>query len=73
MSSGRGFASMNKARLREVSSKGGKASQASGGHRWNALEAKWAGIKGGATTAKDRGHMAEAGRKGGLAKARRAS
>ena len=64
----RGFAAMSKERLREIASKGGKASQAGNGHRWNKEEAIRAGVKGGSVTSRNRLHMIEAGRKGGLAR-----
>lgn len=44
---GRGFASMDPERRKEVSSLGGKKAQASGkAHRWNSEEARAAGKKG---------------------------
>jgi hypothetical protein len=44
----RGFANLTDEQRRTVSSKGGKASQASGkGHRWTLEEARAAGVKGG--------------------------
>jgi uncharacterized protein len=64
----RGFAAMDKAKLRAASSKGGKISQARNGHRWDKEEARMAGLKGGAKTAQNHEHMVSAGRKGGLAK-----
>lgn len=61
---------MSKERLRAIASKGGKRAQEAGtGHRWDAKEARLAGIKGGAVTSSNREHMVEAGRKGGLANA----
>ena len=60
---------MSKEKLRAIASKGGKRSQASGnGHRWNEEEARVAGLKGGASLSRNREHMVEAGRKGGLAR-----
>jgi general stress protein YciG len=67
----RGFASMSPAKRKAIASKGGKAVQAAGkGHNWDSDEAREAGIKGGTAISEDRDHMAEIGRKGGLAKAR---
>ena len=64
----RGFAAMSKERLKAISSKGGKRSQAGNGHRWDSEEARIAGIKGGTAISRNREHMVEAGRKGGLAR-----
>lgn len=48
----RGFASMDKARVREIASAGGRAVQARGtGHRWTAVEARAVGKTGGRKTA----------------------
>lgn len=45
---GRGFASMNPTRRREIASKGGKAAHAKGtAHEWSPEEAREAGRKGG--------------------------
>lgn len=44
----RGFASMDRARQKEIASKGGKAAHAKGtAHQWNSEEARAAGRKGG--------------------------
>jgi len=44
----RGFASMDKAKQREIASKGGKAAHAQGtAHEWDEEEARKAGRKGG--------------------------
>lgn len=51
----RGFASMDKAKLRELSAKGGRSSQRKGvAHRWTKEEAVIAGRKGGLARAKER-------------------
>jgi hypothetical protein len=43
----KGFASMDKAKQREIARKGGKAAHASGGaHEWDSAEAREAGRKG---------------------------
>lgn len=56
----RGFASMDKAKQREIASKGGKAAHAQGtGHEWDSIEASVAGKKGGATSRKNRGRKRE--------------
>jgi len=63
---GRGFASMNKERVREIASMGGVAAHAQGkAHVFTSEEAQKAGRKGGLKTSSDRQHMAELGRKGG--------
>ena len=47
----RGFASMDKARQREIASKGGKAAHEKGAaHEWDQKEAQEAGRKGGAAS-----------------------
>jgi uncharacterized protein len=44
----RGFASMDRAKQREIASKGGRAAHEKGvAHRWNRAEAREAGRKGG--------------------------
>lgn len=46
--SGRGFASMDEKKQREIASKGGKAAHSKGtAHEWNSEEAREAGRKGG--------------------------
>ncbi len=46
----RGFGSMDRDRVREIASNGGKKAQASGkGHRFTTEEARLAGSKGGST------------------------
>jgi uncharacterized protein len=67
----RGFASMDPDKQREIASRGGKAAHAQGrAHEFTAEEALVAGRKGGAAVSADRAHMAEIGRRGGLAKKR---
>lgn len=64
---------MDPERQREIAAKGGKAAHAQGrAHEFTADEAKAAGRKGGEAVARDRAHMAEIGRKGGLARHARA-
>ena len=63
---GRGFASMADSRQREIASEGGRAAHEQGtAHEFSPTEAKQAGHKGGEAVSRDRGHMAEIGRKGG--------
>jgi general stress protein YciG len=51
----RGFGSMDKARQREIASKGGKAAHEKGtGHEWTSEEGKIAGKKGGEALRKRR-------------------
>jgi general stress protein YciG len=64
----RGFASLSPERRREIASLGGKSARRA--HRWSAEEARKAGRKGGNAVSQDRAHMAEIGRKGGLAHSR---
>ena len=67
--SNRGFASMDRARQREIASKGGRAAHQRGtAHEWSADEARVAGKKGGETVSRDREHMAAIGREGGGAR-----
>ncbi len=67
--SNKGFASMDRARQREIASQGGKASHASGrGHEFTPEEAAAAGKKGGEAVSRNRAHMAEIGRQGGQAR-----
>lgn len=66
-----GFASMSPDKQRAIASQGGKASHAAGrAHIFTTEELRAAGKKGGATVARDRAHMAEIGRLGGLARGR---
>lgn len=70
----KGFASMSLERRQEIARMGGKAAQASGsGHRFTSDEARSAGQKGGASVSRDRAHMSEIGRKGGLIAKEKAS
>jgi general stress protein YciG len=64
--SNRGFASMDKAKQREIASKGGHAAHAKGtAHEFTPDEARRAGRKGGEVVSRDRQHMAAIGRAGG--------
>lgn len=59
---------------REIASKGGKQAHARGlAHEFTSEEGRIAGQKGGETVSRDRSHMAEIGRKGGIARGRRAA
>jgi len=70
----RGFAAMDRTRQKEIARKGGRAAHARGtAHRFDTDEAREAGRKGGAAVSRDRNHMAEIGRAGGLARQRRPS
>ena len=65
-SHGRGFASMDGEKQREIASKGGKAAHEKGtAHEFTPEEAREAGHKGGEKVSQDREHMADIGRKGG--------
>src|SRR2546423_13552217 len=65
--SGRGFASMDSERQREIARKGGKAAHEKGtAHEFTPDEARNAGRKGGEVVSRDRGHMSRIGREGGL-------
>ena len=67
----RGFASMDRARQREIASKGGRAAHAKGtAHEWSSDEARTAGQKGGIVVSRDRAHMATIGREGGESRSR---
>jgi general stress protein YciG len=60
---------MDRARQREIASKGGRAAHQKGtAHEWTAEEARIAGRKGGETVSRDREHMAAIGREGGGAR-----
>jgi general stress protein YciG len=64
--SGRGFASMDAAKQREIASKGGKAAHQQGvAHEFTSEEARLAGRKGGEAVSQDTRHMAEIGARGG--------
>jgi uncharacterized protein len=68
----RGFATMAPARQREVASKGGRVAHERGlAHEFTSEEGRIAGRKGGELVSRDRAHMAEIGRRGGLARRRR--
>ena len=63
----RGFAAMDGEKQREIASLGGKAAHAEGtAHEFTPAEASDAGRKGGQTVSRNRKHMAEIGRLGGL-------
>lgn len=63
----RGFASMDSARQREIARMGGRASHEKGkAHQFTPEEARAAGRKGGEMISKNRAHMAEIGRRGGM-------
>ncbi len=65
---GRGFAAMDQAKQREIASRGGRAAHRRGtAHQFTVEEAAAAGRKGGQSVSKNREHMAQIGRKGGLA------
>lgn len=54
----RGFASMDKAKQREIASKGGKAAHQKGtAHEWTSEEARTAGRKGGQISRGGRGRL----------------
>ena len=56
----KGFAAMDKAKQREIASKGGKAAHEKGtAHEWTSDEARTAGRKGGATSRGGRGAQTE--------------
>ncbi|HVT44813.1 MAG TPA: KGG domain-containing protein [Thermoanaerobaculia bacterium] len=68
---GRGFASMDRDKQREIASKGGRAAHAKGtAHQFTPEEAREAGRKGGMTVSRDRAHMAAIGREGGHSRGR---
>jgi general stress protein YciG len=63
---GRGFASMDGQRQREIASKGGKAAHLRGrAHEFTPEQAREAGRKGGIAVSQDRSHMSRIGRRGG--------
>lgn len=67
-----GFASMDKDRRRRIASLGGQTAHALGrAHQFTREEALCAGSKGGTVTSRNREHMAQIGRKGGIARGRR--
>src|SRR5215475_5354474 len=66
---GRGFASMDRNKQREIASKGGRAAHAKGtAHEFDSGEARDAGRKGGMAVSRNREHMAAIGRRGGEAR-----
>src|SRR3954467_5134673 len=67
--SNRGFASMDRGKQKEITSKGGKAAHAKGtAHEFDSGEAREAGRKGGLAVSQNREHMAKIGRRGGEAR-----
>jgi general stress protein YciG len=65
----RGFAAMDTDKQREIASMGGRAAHEKGtAHEFTAEEAREAGRKGGEIVSRDRGHMADIGRRGGEAR-----
>jgi general stress protein YciG len=63
---GRGFASMNSEKQREIARKGGRAAHQKGtAHEFTADEARAAGRKGGERVSANREHMSRIGRLGG--------
>ena len=70
----RGFAAMSPKQQREIVSLGGRAVHVAGvAHEFSSTEAREARRKGGAVTSRDRAHMAEIGRIGGLRRGLRQS
>lgn len=70
----RGFASMDRARQREIARLGGRAAHQRGtAHEFTREEAREAGRKGGVTVSQDREHMARIGRRGGERRSARLS
>jgi len=67
----RGFASMDRAKQREIASKGGRAAHQKGtAHEFTSEEARVAGRKGGEAVSRDRAHMSAIGREGGHSRGR---
>lgn len=65
----KGFAAMDPEKQREIASRGGKTAHAAGSaHTFTSDEARRAGKKGGKAVSRNREHMAEIGRRGGLQK-----
>jgi uncharacterized protein len=57
---------MSDQRQREIAAEGGRAAHERGtAHEFSHAEARQAGQKGGEAVSRDRGHMAEIGRRGG--------
>lgn len=68
----RGFAVMDPDVQREIASKGGRTAHAQGAaHQFTSEEAEIAGRKGGPAVSRDRQHMREIGRRGGLARGKK--
>jgi len=64
-----GFAAMDPDKRRESAGRGGRTAHALGrAHEFTPEEARQAGRLGGELVSQDRDHMAEIGRRGGLAK-----
>lgn len=62
---------MDPEKQREIASKGGIAAHEDGNaHEFTAEEARKAGALGGAKVSRDREHMAEIGRRGGLSRSK---
>ena len=67
----RGFAAMDPEKQKSIASLGGTAAHAQGrAHEFTPEEAREAGKLGGIAISRDSAHMAEIGRRGGLARAR---
>jgi general stress protein YciG len=67
-----GFAAMDPERRREIASLGGKEAHAQGlAHEFTSEKARIAGRKGGQAVSRNRDHMVEIGRRGGLARGRK--
>jgi general stress protein YciG len=65
--SNRGFAAMSSERQKQIASEGGRAAHKLGvAHEWNSDEARKAGKKGGQIVSRNREHMSEIGRRGGM-------
>lgn len=72
--SNRGFASMDRAKQKEIASQGGRAAHAKGtAHEFDTSEARAAGRKGGIAVSRNREHMAAIGRIGGSRRHQRAT
>ena len=66
---GRGFASMDREKQRQISSQGGKAAHEKGtAHEFTSEEARAAGRRGGEVVSRNREHMARIGAEGGRAR-----
>lgn len=64
--SGKGFASMDREKQREIAARGGRAAHAKGvAHEFDSKEGRAAGRKGGMAVSRNREHMATIGRRGG--------